>query len=174
MRFDVAGPFKIVRYGKKKNITKDSLIQLKLDLENWEEGLSEACGCYIFAKRAGGGIIPWYVGQACRRAILNEALNSDNITKYNKVLDDNGTPVLFFIPIRTPNGKFRKRPKLGNLPALDFLERWLIANSIDRNENLINNKETRFLRKLHVVGVFNAKRGESTDASKQLDKTLWG
>ena len=173
MRFDVAGPFEIARHGAKKNITKDSLAGLKKLMEELEEGLSESCGCYVFAKRAGGGITPWYVGQACRRPMLKEALNAENIAKYNKVLDDDrGTPILFVLPVRTPTGKLRKRPDTGSLPSLNFLERWLIATCIDRNQDLINNKETKFLRSLHVVGIFNAKQGESTLASQELRKAL--
>ena len=173
MNFDVAGPFEITRHGTKKNITKESVSNLKNHLEEWEEGLSESCGCYIFAKRAGGGVIPWYVGQACRRPMFKEALNADNITKYNTVLDDKGTPLLFVIPARTPTGKFRKRPELGNWPPLTFLERWLIATALDKNPDLINNKQTKFLRELHVVGIFNATQGESTSSSQELIKTLW-
>jgi hypothetical protein len=173
MRFDVAGPFEISRYGKKRNITKESLTDLKEQLEDCEEGLSDSCGCYIFAKRAGGGIIPWYVGRACRRPMLKEALSADNITKYNTVLDDKGTPLLFVIPARTPTGKLRKRPESSGLPSIMFLERWLIATALDKNPDLINNKETKFLRGLHVVGIFNAKQGESTLSSQELTKALW-
>lgn len=173
MQFDVAGPFELKRFGTKKNITKDSLAELKLRMEEWEVGLSESCGCYVFAKRTGGGIIPWYVGQACRRPMLKEALNAENIVKYNKVTDEKGTPLLFVIPARTPNGKFRKRPDTQKLREITFLERWLIATTLDKNPELINNMETKFLRGLHVTGIFNAKQGESTSASQWLSKTLW-
>lgn len=144
MLFNVAGPFEISRFGTKKNITKFSLADLKIQLENWEKGLSESCGCYIFVKRAGGGVIPWYVGQACRNSMLNEVLNPTNITKYNEILDDKGTPLLFIIPARTPTGKLRKRPKSGDLSSLIFLERWLIAIAIDRNPDLIITKKQSF------------------------------
>lgn len=173
MRFDVAGPFEIIRHGKKKNITKESLEALRHDMEEWEDGLSESCGCYVFAKRAGGGIIPWYVGQACRLPMFKEALNADNITKYNKVLDEKGTPLIFVIPARTPTGQLRKRPVSKGLPSITFLERWLIATALEKNPGLINNRETMFLRALHVTGIFNATQGESTLASQELSKALW-
>lgn len=173
MIFDVAGPFEIDRQGKKKNITKESINLLRDKLEDWQEGLSHACGCYVFAKRAGKGITPWYIGQACKSPMLWEAMNSDNITKYNHVLDDDkGTPLLFVIPAKTPGGKLRKRPTNGKLASLSFLERWLIAEAIQKNPNLINTKETSFLRELHVVGIFNAKKGEATASSRELSKTL--
>ncbi|WP_152180825.1 hypothetical protein [Xanthomonas sp. LMG 12459] len=173
MNFDVAGPFEIARHGSKKIITKESAKLLKPQLEEWEEGLSTACGCYVFGKRAGGGITPWYVGQACKTSLLAEALNPTNITNYNHILGEEGAgiPVLLLIPARTPTKKFRKRPS-SKLKSLSFLERWLIAAAIQKNPELINTKETRFLRDLHVTGVFNAQQGESTKSSTALNKAL--
>ena len=173
MHFDVSGPFEIIRHGKKRIITKESLECLGNDMEEWEQGLSESCGCYVFAKRAGGGIIPWYVGQACRLPMCKEALNAENITKYNKVLDEKGTPLIFVIPARTPNGKLRRRPASKGLSSITFLERWLIATALEKNPALINTRETMFLRGLHVKGIFNSIQGESTSASQELSRALW-
>lgn len=142
-------------------------------MERWQEGLSESCGCYVFAKRAGGGVIPWYVGQACRLPMFKEALNANNITKYNKILDEKGTPLIFVIPARTPAGKLRKRPASKGLSSISFLERWLIAAALEKNPDLLNSRETMFLRRLHVRGIFNATHGESTSASQELSKALW-
>jgi hypothetical protein len=173
--FEVAGPFDLTRHGSKKIITDSTLKDIKPKLEHWKVGLSEACGCYVFAVRAGKGYTPHYVGQACKSSITMEALNPSNREKYNKVLSESkGTPVLFLIPLQTPTGKFRKKSQVNRgLAALDFLEDWLIAHAIEKNPALINNKQTKFLRQIHVAGFFNAKKGESTYASQQLSKTLW-
>jgi hypothetical protein len=173
MRFDVAGPFELRRYGKKKIITNESMTALKPQLENWSPGLSKACGCYIFAIRAGKGYTPYYVGQACKRSLLLEALNPSNIQKFNTACSESkGMPVVFFLPMRTPTGRYRK--KGGGRGSLGFLEQWLIAAAIEKNRNgLINTRETHFLRKITVVGIFNAKRGEATSASRKLRKALW-
>jgi hypothetical protein len=104
--------------------------------------------------------------------MFRKALNADNITKYNKVLDEKGTPLLFVIPARTPTGKLRKRPASKGLASITFLERWLIATALEKNPGLINNRETRFLRGLHVTGIFNATQGESTSSSQELSKAL--
>jgi hypothetical protein len=175
MLFEVAGPFDLTRHGSKNFITDETLKNLKLRLEDWAEGLSGACGCYVFAVRAGKGYTPYYIGQACKSSIAAESLNPSNREKYNKVLSESkGTPVLFTLPLRTPTGKFRKRSQVnGGLAELDFLEGWLIANAIEKNAALINNKRTKFLRQIHVAGFFNAKKGESTSASQQLRKTIW-
>jgi hypothetical protein len=150
--------------------------ELKTKVEEREKGLSDACGCYVFALKSGRGSIPYYVGQACRRPLLEEATNASNLTKYNEILGKKkrGKPVLFFLPMKTPGGKFRRRKSgSGKLPALDFLERWLISMALERNASLANNRETRFLRKIHVTGVFNAKRGETTKAAQALNAVLW-
>jgi hypothetical protein len=175
MIFEVTGPFVLKRYGAKKILNKESLSDLKEQMEIWQDGLSDACGCYVFAIRAGKGFTPYYVGQACKRSIHKEALNPSNISKYNTALSDsNGTPVLFCIPLMTNGGKFRKRKQVkGGLAALDFLEQWLIAAAIEKNEDLINNKETFFLRNLHVRGIFNAQQGEANYSTQSLTKTLW-
>jgi hypothetical protein len=88
--------------------------------------------------------------------------------------EQKGTPVIFMIPLRTPTGKFRKKSQSkSGLAHADFLERWLIATSLEKNAMLINNKETSFLGKIHVTGTFNSKKGESTFASRQLCKALY-
>jgi len=174
MDFDVAGPFHLSRHGNKKIVTKHSLKELKSAVEEWESGLSNACGCYVFAVRAGKGFTPYYVGQACKRPITDEALNPSNREKYNEVLGyGRGSPVIFFLPMRTPKGKFRKKSQAGRIPAMTFLERWLIATVITKNPDMINNKETRFLRGIRVIGLLNSERGKSTSASSLLRRTLW-
>ena len=139
----------------------------------FDNGLSDACGCYVFAVRAGKGYTPYYVGRAEKNSILNEFLNPSNIGKYNDVLSyTKGTPVIFLLPMLTPQDKYRKLAT-GELKSLRFLERWLIAQCIEKNPNLVNNKETKFLRAIHVKGVLNATQGESNNGSKALAKAIW-
>jgi len=87
-RFDVAGPFKLTRHGQKKLITKQSTADLRPQLENWASGLFGASGCYVFAIHEGRGYTPYYVGQACKRSMLLEALNPSNTEKYNSVCSE--------------------------------------------------------------------------------------
>jgi len=174
MYFDVAGPFDLTRHGSKNLITDQSFKDLVAELNAREDGLADAVGCYVFALRAGRGYKPWYVGQACKCPIVREALNTSNREKYNKIISEQkGTPTLFFVCMYTPNGKLRKPSTAGGLAPLDFLERWFIATCIYKNSDLINNKETWFLRNIHVVGVFNARQGESHTASRKLCRAIW-
>jgi len=172
MRFDVAGPFDLTRHGNKHMITEQSMKDLKRKLENSDHGLASACGCYVFALRAGKGYTPYYVGQASKRSIFSESLNPSNREKYNKACSDSkGAPVVFFLPMRTPKGRYKRAGS--PLRSINFLERWLIAAAINKNPSLINTKETHFLRRITVVGIFNSKRGESTTSSRELKRTLW-
>lgn len=172
MNFDVAGPFKLTRHGTKKLITDQSLTEIKSQLESWDSGLSEACGCYVFAIHTPKGYTPYYVGQASKRSIADEALNLSNREKYNKACSESkGSPMIFLLPKLTPKGRYKKKGR--NSATIDFLERWLIAAAIERNPGLINTKETRFLRKMSVAGIFNAKKGKPHSASRELKKTLW-
>ena len=172
MYFDVAGPFGLTRHGKKRIITERSLGDLKRELEDGESRLSDARGCYVFAIHAARGYTPYYIGQACKQSMLLEAMNPANREKYNKACSESkGKPVLFLLPMLTPKGRYRKKGRTS--ASTNFLERWLIAAAIDKNRELINNKQTRFLRDLHVVGILNARKGEATSASQRLKQALW-
>ena len=174
MRFDVSGPFTLKRHTPKKLITKETLYTLEEEMEDWDEGLSRACGCYVVATKAGRGFKPIYVGKSNKKTIAREALNASNQGKYNTELASaNGTPVLFAIPLLTAGGAYRKPKRAdGTLDSVDFLENWLIIKAIEKNKRLLNNLQTRFLRNLHVVGVFNAKPGEASNASRGLGRAL--
>jgi hypothetical protein len=171
MNFDVSGPFVLKRFGKKIQIlTKETKTALKTILDN-TEGLADARGCYVFAIRASQGYTPHYVGQAAKQPVVDEAMSDPKLTIYNQVCaNHNGSPVLFLLPMMTPTGRYNAGNQ--SSPALTFLERWLISQALEKNPNLYNTKETRYLRKLHVVGLFNATQGEATKQSRALSKAL--
>jgi hypothetical protein len=172
VNFQVEGPYTLQRFGQLHEIiTNQSKQTLKKTLDDEGRGLSIARGCYVFAIKAASGYTPYYVGQANKQSILAEALSPPKLTIYNEVCSNtNGTPVLFFLPMITPNGKYCKTTVRRR--SITFLERWLIAQALGKNPNLYNTSETQFLRKLHVVGVFNATQGESTTQSRALTKAL--
>ena len=173
MNFGAHGPFRLKRNGPKKLVNKDTKEFLRAEMELFDSGLSDACGCYVFAVRAGKGYTPHYVGRAEKSSVLNEALNPSNIGKYNDVLSySKGTPVMFVLPMLTPQGKYLKLAT-GELKSLRFLERWLIAECIKKNPDLVNNKETKFLRSIHVTGILNATQGEADNGSRALSKAIW-
>lgn len=134
MNFDVAGPSFLTRHRKKSIITQESLTDLKRELDASHPGLAKACGCYVFAIKAGKGYTPYYVGQACKLLLPREAMNPTNREKYNRACEGKGMPTLFFIPKLTPQGRYRT--KGGSSRTIDFLERWLVAKALKKNPNL--------------------------------------
>lgn len=130
MNFDVFGPFELPRNELKTLIDRKRLDDLRKAIENEAPGLSDACGCYVFAMRSGGGYTPWYVGRTKLNTIFREATSADKLNKYADVLNDTnadtnqqkiGTPVLFVIPMLAANGDHFKN-KNQNLPEINFLE----------------------------------------------------
>ena len=183
MKFHVYGPFTLKPSKSTNLITNESLVSLIGDVEETEEGLSDACGCYVFGVKASKGIVPWYVGQANKTALVKEALNSTNREKYNSVMTKSdgptamakrhGTPILFLLPNLTPQGRFAKKTSKSNgLESINFLEEWLIASALQKNPEMINDKKTYFLRNICVTGLFNGERGKATKSSSELKRAL--
>lgn len=171
MFFKVYGPLKLNLPPDSKLITKETLTSLIAEVEETEEGLSKACGCYVFGVRASKGIVPWYVGQT-NKELVKEALNSTNMGHYNRVMEKKtGTPVLFLVPKFTPTGRFGRSTSKPS-KAITFLEEWLIANALKKNQKLINSKKTFFIKNVHVTGILNATHGTATVSSSKLKKTL--
>ena len=182
MNFDVFGPFEIPRIpsltiieDKKQAVGK---VSKNADDENGEPkgkpGLSNAPGCYVFVMKAGKGYTPWYVGKSVKPTwtIVEEALWPDKVNKYNRlVAEKKGTPMLFIIPALTEGGRFCKRTQNG-LPAVDFVEQWLIGQALNKNPELLNVHYARFLGNLHVPGMINPKPGKPSPAAQELVRAI--
>lgn len=129
-QFKPHGPFEIPvqRLPGGRNISPGSVTNF------WSEHreLSAARGCYLFAMRAGAGVIPGYVGKACK-SFIQECFTPDKIGKYLQFAARyaRGTPVLFFLT--APSG--RGRP---NERAIDDCEQELITLAYRVSSNLMN------------------------------------
>jgi hypothetical protein len=92
----------------------------------------ESTGCYLFCKRVGGGILPYYIGKSTT-GFENEVFNSDNREKYSQVVVEYGigTPVLIFVvhPVK---------PGLNNNGHIKELENFLIYYGKKANPRLLN------------------------------------
>jgi|SRR6267143_4333245 len=94
--------------------------------------LRDRRGAYVFGVRAGGGIIPVYVGKATR-TFHQECFTADKANKYTLGFADydKGTPVLFFVTLPQRKGPVNKK-------VIKDLEDFLIQNAKARNPGLIN------------------------------------
>jgi len=78
MRYAMFGPYELEKSGNSAVIPKrfwSSADQEVPDHYGSNRALSQACGCYVFAVRSGGGTKPWYVGKT-QRQFKNECFTN--------------------------------------------------------------------------------------------------
>ncbi|WP_428485438.1 hypothetical protein [Rhodopila sp.] len=171
MRFAVYGGFEIYRKERNGWGVFDKAFWARV--EQQEQGLSRACGCYVFALKNGENIKAWYVGKTEKSSFQKECFQATKLMYYNETLNDhNGMPHLFLIARLTPTtGKFSKSGVNG-YKDIDYLESMLIGMALEKNGMLQNVKKTKFLRELVVPGVINTPAGRSTEAVLDLKNAL--
>jgi hypothetical protein len=87
MRYYPCGPIELPRDdGGLIFIDPDIARSIWKEADESEPGLSKACGCYVYAIRAGRGIMPWYVGKAVKQTFDRECLTDHKLVRYNSVL----------------------------------------------------------------------------------------
>jgi hypothetical protein len=158
MNFSVHGSYEIPRL-KNHLISRDKTERNEFwdMVEDDEEGLSYACGCYVLSIRG----VPWYVGMAQRQDFRHECFSHHKITLFDTaLLKGPGKPHLHLLARRTPGGKFCK-PSANAYRDVEFLENLLIGLGLQRNEELMNIKGTTLLRNMRVPGFVNTRKGEA-------------
>src|SRR5579875_211373 len=144
MTFEPFGPFALPR---KNGAIDDSRKKEFWDQVNEEcDSLPEAVGCYILGMRAGKGFKPWYVGKTEKQCFKDRTWNDKTFRRFESVLRERkGTPVVFLIAKKTPEGKFRKalgkNRRSGSIAAL---EEMLIGTCLQRNPKLLNQKLVKY------------------------------
>ena len=163
-------PYPKAKKGKALDFSKEALNEFWGDIDEKHPGLSAALGCYIFAIRAAKGIRPWYVGQT-KKSFKDECFQPDKKVHYNNVLNDiaKGTPVMILVARRTPKGKLAKALPL---KEADFVEQLLISQAISKNSNLVNTKNTSFIKNINLPGVLNSPKGKPAPGAKLLKSLL--
>ena len=97
-------------------------------VENENNELVSACGCYIFALQHGENVVPWYVGKTEKRTFEKECCGAAQINYYNEVLvDHSGNPFLFLLPRLTGSGKKFSKPPRMDIAISIFSKRCLSA-----------------------------------------------
>lgn len=177
MDFRVYGPFEIPR-------TSTGLISYAAAEKRafWEmvnaqdDGLSTACGCYIFALQPpGGGARPWYVGRTKnQRGFRNECFASHKLVHYHAALSryEKAIPQLYLVAKITPTTKAFAKPNAKGHQDVAELEDFLIGIAYSRNRDLVNVQGTKFLREARIPGVLNSPPGIPGTAASALKHTL--
>lgn len=137
-----------------------------------DKNLGDACGCYVFALRAGRGIKPWYVGKAERQSFRNECFTAHKIIKFvSKEDSQKGTPLLYLYARVTEKGKF-SRPTTASHADVEYLEKMLISMALRRNGSLLNLQNTKMLREMVVPGLLNSGRGKLSASANELRRLM--
>lgn len=171
MRFAVYGAYELPR---SNGLIDDSATSKR---SFWEyvdkeiEGLSNACGCYIFAAQNR----PWYVGLAVKQSFKQECLTYQKVNIYNKVLAsyERAAPWLYLIAKLTPGDNFSRPSKSGH-SDVTALENILIGLAIPRNAEIANIRGTKFLREMNVPGIINTEPGQGRAYAVQEIRSLFG
>ncbi len=143
------------------------------EVEASEDGLSHACGCYLFAIRAGRGTKPWYVGQSNKQTFRKECLTEHKRGTYNDLLGQrSGRPLLFLVARRTATGRRFSKPSGTGYRDVDFLENTLIQIGLRRNGHLCNSQNTKMNRNMLVPGIMNPTRGNPGEPVTALKEIL--
>jgi hypothetical protein len=167
MKFSVHGPFKLPR--------ENGIIDTGEINTFWEgvdttggEGLSAACGCYIFTRSN----VPWYVGRTTNNSFRGEATGHHKLNHYNRALAArNGVPQLYFIAKRTPGGGFAA-PTTNRHRDIEFLEKFLIGIALSRNAGLFNVGNAQFFNNIIVPGIINTPQRPPTTEERSLRRAL--
>lgn len=177
MEYDIFGPFPL-RDRKRRFIGRDAHSQkiFWTNVASECEGLNKACGCYIFVVNNK----PYYVGKTEARSFDRECLTPRNQNIFKDVLNERyrGKPSLYLIAKltkngrRTRNGRRFAKPSKTRHSDIEFLETLFIGQALKKNPNLENILKTKKLKKMHVPGFLNTRRGSNTISSSQLKVIL--
>ena len=170
MKFEIYRAFEIERKPTRLGLFEKAFWKTVNEEVN---GLSEACGVYLFALQHGTNIKPWYVGKTEKKNFSFECFQATKINYYNDVLVAHpGRPLLFLIPrITATREKFSKPTKSG-YRDIEFLETILIGYALEKNPELANVKKTKLLRDMEVPGILNSPQARPTNAVQDLKSAL--
>lgn len=156
--FEVHGPFEIPHMWKAGGHV------LMFD-EFWDDDsvawLADKRGCYVFAIRpSGGGLLPTYVGKACKTTFKNEAFAPDKKVKYHKGISEYAkcTPLMFFV-IRSS-----RKGKAGGIlikEIEDFLIQAGVAKNPDNMQNVVGTHQPNW----RIKGVIRSGVGKKSQTA---------
>lgn len=173
MLFSVFGPFDMPRSNGLVDSSTPAKKSFWASVEAKAPGLSSACGVYVFVVKARRGSLPWYVGLTTKRNFKNEAYGAHQVNHYNPaVVGKSGVSAqLYFLAKQTPTGRFAK-PSPNSHPDIEFLETFMFGVALNRNGNLRNAKNTKFLKNICVPGVINSPQRKPSKPERSLKAAL--
>ncbi len=170
MRYGVYGPFEVMRNGNVISRERKDKNDFWKRVENKENGLSYACGCYIMVLRNKA----WYIGMAEKQSFRHECFAAHKIVQYDTALNEVcGVPYLILLAKLTPTERFASPSENGHRD-IQLLEKLLTGSAIVRNPDLCNVKDTKLLREMNVPGFLNPEQGQGRADSVQALRQALG
>ena len=170
MDFYVYRPFEMVRDGTA--ISRDRIVKREFwkMVDEEDDGLSCACGCYIFIIRKKA----WYIGMAEAQPFRTEIFQHHKLVLYSEALREvNGPAKFVFLAKLTQSGERFARPRKGQRD-IQTLEKLMIGAALGHNPMLRNFKDTKLLREMHVPGLLQTGRGEGKALGVRLLREALG
>ena len=131
------------------------------------QGLSTACGVYLFGvrgiegkRKTVGKTLPWYVGKAEKQPFRKECFNGRNQNEFNRiafsVYGGKGTPFLYLFARTEEDGTFSGIAN-DEYPGVRFVEELLIQMSLATNNDLANKQLTSQAQQTSIRSILNFK-----------------
>ncbi|SFQ44470.1 hypothetical protein SAMN05421853_1069 [Roseivivax halotolerans] len=177
MWFDIYGPFDLARIDMKIPSQQPDFWEqvqeasARYDYES--QGLERAIGCYAFGLRHGDAMKPWYIGMTVAKGgFRREVLEKHKRDHYDAVIREHrGTPILFLMPLLTPEGYFSRNRKSAK-PLIQWVEKMLFGVALRQNPECRNQRDTKYLRNVVVHGIFNSRpvgqQGPEVTAARRM------
>jgi hypothetical protein len=156
------GPYELARDDElilaKQEAMWAEVRETSMKYDHPEKSLEQSIGCYAFGIKYGSSLKPWYIGMTiAKNGFRSEVLQDHKREHYNEVIKDHqGTPVLFLMPLLTPEGRF-SRSRKKNKHLIEWVEKMLFGVAIKRNQECRNQRDTKNVRNVVVHGIFNSR-----------------
>jgi len=194
IHFKTFGPFEISR--TKGSLDRGTLSDVWRRANAEKKGLSKGVGVYVIAAKDGQILMPWYVGKSDTgfKNRLSEKHHAFSVIKESRV---KGNLYLFlFAKVTSKRGALNKplkkkfivvdedidnfddadglRARRKLRPSIRKLEFLLIGRCLERNRELVNDKDKSFHTGLIVSGYLNDEDTEPSDTIQSLRRMLAG
>lgn len=155
-KYSVYGPFEVPRNGRLVSSQKREQARFWDSIDDKEDALSSAIGCYVFVIGAGAK----YIGMTWRRSFRKECLSHRNLNIYNDALQTTRSrPKLILIARETRHGGFARPIKRNSETSIKFLESILIYEALKNKVTIHNTSGAVRIRKTTVPGLLNTGQG---------------
>lgn len=178
MNFSVDGPFKFDLLSFCKAKDEGHLPSWKKEfwktISDHEAGLPSAIGLYTLCLVHGNNVKPWYVGKTSARGGFKvEVFQNHKADHYASLRKSRGSAQISFFALRTDTGRLSSNYSANK--TIEWVEKRLITYALDRNPDLLNSRDTAFLKSVYLPGLIGRqKQGPPSSDAVAARSIFWG